>query len=40
MIPKSRYSGIDCYLASDEYNDTEVVYDKEAFDTLKSGGED
>lgn len=40
VIPNSRYSGIDCYLASEDYNDVELVYNQEHFETLKSGGVD
>lgn len=39
VIPKSRYSSIDCYLANNDYNDTEIVYSKEIFETLRKGGE-
>ncbi len=39
VIPKSRYDTIDCYLASAEYNDVEVLYDKEVFKELKDGGQ-
>ena len=40
MIPKSRYDTIDCYLASAEYNDQEVLYDKDVFQLLKDEGLD
>ena len=40
MIPKSRYDTIDCYLASGEYNDQEVLYDKDVFQLLKDEGLD
>ena len=40
VIPKSRYDTIDCYLASAEYNDQEVPYDKEVFQLLKDEGLD
>ena len=40
VIPKSRYDTIDCYLASSEYNDQEVLYDKEVFQLLKDEGLD
>lgn len=40
MIPKSRYDTIDCYLASSEYNDQEVVYDQQVFQHLKDEGLD
>ena len=38
VIPKSRYDSVDCYLASPEYNDVEVIYDKDVFQQLKDGG--
>lgn len=38
VIPKSRYDTIDCFLASAEYNDMEVLYDKDIFKQLKDGG--
>ena len=38
VIQKSRYSSIDCYIANDDYNDTDIVYDKEDFETLLNGG--
>ncbi len=38
MIPKSRYDTIDCFLATDEYNDMEVLYNQEVFQQLKDGG--
>ena len=38
VIPKSRYDTIDCFLASGEYNDAEVVYDLQVFQQLKDGG--
>ena len=38
MIPKSRYDTIDCFLASSEYNDEEVLYDEDVFKELKDGG--
>ena len=40
VIPKSRYDTIDCYLASAEYNDQEVLYDKEVFQLLVDEGLD
>ena len=40
VIPKSRYDTIDCYLASAEYNDQEVLYDKNVFQLLKDEGLD
>lgn len=40
VIPKSRYDTIDCYLASGEYNDREVLYDRAVFQQLKDGGLD
>ena len=39
MIPKSRYDTIDCYIASREYNDCQVLYDQEVFQQLKDGGD-
>ena len=38
VIPKSRYDSIDCFLANAEYNDIEVLYDKDLFQELKDGG--
>ena len=38
VIPKSRYDSIDCFLASAEYNDMEVLYDKDLFQELKDEG--
>ena len=38
VIPKSRYDTIDCFLASAEYNDMDVLYDKDIFKQLKDGG--
>ena len=38
VIPKSRYDSIDCFLANAEYNDVEVLYDKDLFQELKDGG--
>ena len=40
MIPKSRYDTIDCYLASGEYNDREVLYDPAVYQQLLDGGLD
>ena len=40
MIPKSRYDTIDCYLASAEYNDQEVLYDSDVFKLLREEGLD
>lgn len=40
MIPKSRYDTIDCYLASAEYNDQDVLYDKEVYQFLRDEGLD
>ena len=39
MIPKSRYDTIDCYLASDEYNDREILFDESVYQQLRDGGE-
>lgn len=38
VIPKSRYDSIDCYLASAEYNDREVLYDQSVYQQLLDGG--
>ena len=39
VIPKPRFSTIiDCFLASDEYNDGEIVYDEALFQQLRDGG--
>ena len=38
VIPKSRYDSIDCFLANAEYNDIEVLYDKDLFQELKDEG--
>ena len=38
VIPKSRYDSIDCFLANAEYNDMEVLYDKDLFQELKDEG--
>lgn len=40
VIPKSRYDSIDCYLASAEYNDREVLYDQSVYQQLLDGGLD
>ncbi len=38
VIPKSRYDTIDCYLASGEYNDREILYDQAMYQELRDGG--
>ena len=35
LVPMSRYSVINNYLASQEYNDKDVLYNKEIFKHLK-----
>ena len=37
-IPKSRFDTIDSFLANEDYNDREVVYDPQVFQQLKEGG--
>ncbi|XP_065197104.1 LOW QUALITY PROTEIN: glutamate--cysteine ligase catalytic subunit-like [Sycon ciliatum] len=39
-IPKSRYSPVSCYLASEKYNDQEIVQNQEVYDTLRTAGID
>ena len=38
VIPQSRYGYVDMYIASDEYNDTEVPYNETAYKTLRDNG--
>jgi glutamate--cysteine ligase catalytic subunit len=45
LINKSRYDSIDCFISTDsrlksEYNDLDLVYDKEIFQQLTDGGVD
>ncbi|KAI6646202.1 Glutamate-cysteine ligase, catalytic subunit [Oopsacas minuta] len=39
-FPNSRYSVIDCFIATDMYNDMSVLVDQESYDTLTCAGVD
>ncbi|XP_065843701.1 glutamate--cysteine ligase catalytic subunit-like isoform X2 [Oscarella lobularis] len=40
VIPKSRYGSVDCYLASDKYNDVPIQYEPEVLQELIDEGVD